>query len=111
MKPQAYLINTARGRIVDEPELIRALQEKRIAGAGLDVYWNEPYWNEPSIAEKPWAPEELLKLDNVILAPHNGNATWDVRGRKTASIARGMVAAMRGERSAALLNPEIYASA
>jgi phosphoglycerate dehydrogenase-like enzyme len=110
MKPQAYLINTARGRIVDEPELIRALQEKRIAGAGLDVYWNEPYWNEPSVEGEPWVPEELCKLDNVILAPHNGNATWDIRGRKTASIAQGMVAMMRGERPAALLNPEIYAS-
>jgi lactate dehydrogenase-like 2-hydroxyacid dehydrogenase len=41
-KPQAYLINTARGRIVDEPEVIKALQEKRIAGAALDVYWNGP---------------------------------------------------------------------
>jgi glyoxylate reductase len=109
MKPQAYLINTARGRLIDEPELIRALQEKRIAGAGLDVYWNEPYWNEPSVEGDPWVPEELCKLDNVILAPHNGNATWDIRGRKTASIAQGMVAMMRGERPASLLNPEIYA--
>jgi lactate dehydrogenase-like 2-hydroxyacid dehydrogenase len=109
MKPQAYLINTARGRLVDEPELIRALQEKRIAGAALDVYWNEPYWNEPSVEGDPWVPEELCKLDNVILAPHNGDATWDFRGRKAATIAQGMVAMMRGERPAFLLNPEIYA--
>jgi lactate dehydrogenase-like 2-hydroxyacid dehydrogenase len=111
MKPEAYLINTGRGRIVDEPELIRALQEKRIAGAGLDVYWNEPYWNEPSIEGDPWVPEELCKLDNVILAPHNGGATWDVRGRKSASVARGMVAMMRGERPTTLFNPQIYAGA
>jgi glyoxylate reductase len=111
MKPQAYLINTARGRIVDEPELIRALQEKRIAGAALDVYWNEPYWNEPSVAQDPWVPEDLCRLDNVVLAPHNGDATWDFRGRKTVSIARNMVAMMRGERPAKLLNPEIYANA
>jgi glyoxylate reductase len=110
MKPDAYLINTARGRIVDEPELIWALQEKRIAGAALDVYWNEPYWNEPSIPGEPWVAEALCKLDNVILAPHSGNATWDVRGRRTASIARNMVAMMRGERPARLLNPQIYAS-
>jgi len=103
MKPEAYLINTARGRIVDEPELIRALQEKRIAGAALDVYWNEP-----PVTHDPAVPEELCKLDNVILAPHNGGATWDVRGRKAVSVARGMVAMMRGERPAALLNPEIY---
>jgi glyoxylate reductase len=111
MKPQAYLINTARGRIVDEPELIRALQEKRIAGAALDVYWNEPYWNEPSVAQDPWVPEDLCRLDNVVLAPHNGDATWDFRGRKTVSIAQNMVAMMRGERPAKLLNPEIYANA
>lgn len=104
MKPQAYLINTARGRIVDEPELIRALQEKRIAGAGLDVYWNEP-----PLTQDPFVPEELRKLDNVILAPHNGGATWDVRGRKAKSVAQGLVQLMRGERPAALLNPEIYA--
>jgi glyoxylate reductase len=110
MKPEAYLINTARGRIIDEPELIRALQEKRIAGAALDVYWNEPYFNEPSVPGEPWVPEALCKLDNLILAPHNGNATWDVRGRRTASIARNMVAMMRGQRPTTLLNPQIYAS-
>jgi lactate dehydrogenase-like 2-hydroxyacid dehydrogenase len=104
MKPEAYLINTARGRIVDEPELIRALQEKRIAGAALDVYWNEP-----PVTQDPAVPEELCKLDNVILAPHNGGATWDVRGSKATSVAQGMVAMMRGERPAGLLNPEIYA--
>jgi lactate dehydrogenase-like 2-hydroxyacid dehydrogenase len=105
MKPEAYLINTARGRIVDEPELIRALQEKRIAGAGLDVYWNEP-----PVSQDPAVPDELCKLDNVILTPHNGGATWEVRGRKAASVAQGMVAMMRGERPPALLNPEIFAS-
>jgi glyoxylate reductase len=103
MKREAFLINTARGRIVDESELIRALQEKRIAGAALDVYWNEP-----PVTQDPEVPEELCRLDNVILAPHNGGATWDVRGRKALSVAKGLVAMMRGERPAALLNPEIY---
>jgi glyoxylate reductase len=109
MKPEAYLINTGRGRIVDEPELIRALQQKRIAGAALDVYWNEPYWDEPSVEGAPWVPEELCRLDNVILAPHNGGATWAVRGAKAAGVARGMVAMMKGERPPNLLNPQIYA--
>ncbi len=104
MKPEAYLINTARGRIVDEAKLIRALQEKRIAGAALDVYWNEP-----PVTQDPFVPEELCKLDNVILAPHNGGATWDVRGRKAMSVARGMVQMMRGERPPSLLNPQIFA--
>ena len=103
MKPDAFLINTARGRIVDEPELIRALQEKRIAGAGLDVFWNEP----PESPD-PFVPEELCKLDNVVLAPHNGGATWDVRGRKAKSVAKSLVQMMKGERPKALINPEIY---
>jgi phosphoglycerate dehydrogenase-like enzyme len=110
MKPEAYLINTARGRIVDEPELIRALREKQIAGAALDVFWNEPYIDDHSPAIEPWVPEELCKLDNVILAPHNGGATWDVRGGKGVMVARGMVEMMRGGR-ASLLNPEIYVDA
>jgi phosphoglycerate dehydrogenase-like enzyme len=62
MKPSAYLVNTARGAIVDEPALVRILQEKAIAGAALDVYVQEPL--------PPAHP--LLSLDNVVLAPHLG---------------------------------------
>ena len=62
MKPTAYLVNTARGAIVDEPALVRILQEKAIAGAALDVYVQEPL--------PPNHP--LLSLDNVVLAPHLG---------------------------------------
>jgi phosphoglycerate dehydrogenase-like enzyme len=108
MKPEAYLLNTRSGRIVDEPELIRALQEKRIAGAALDVYWNQAYGNDDPSAKEPWVPEELRKLDNVVLSPHNSGATWDTRGRKALSVAHGMVTMMKGERPAALFNPEIY---
>jgi lactate dehydrogenase-like 2-hydroxyacid dehydrogenase len=108
MKKTAYLINVGRGRIVDEPELIKALQEGRIAGAGLDTYWHEPYWGDPPDPGIPWVPEALRKLDNVILAPHNGGGTWDVRGRKALSVAKGMVQMVRGERPASLKNPEIY---
>src|SRR3546814_9058343 len=68
MKPTAYLINTARGEIVDEKALIAALQAGRIAGAGLDVYTHEP-------AVDP----ALLALDNVVLLPHLGSATIEGR--------------------------------
>lgn len=68
MKPTAYLINTARGEIVDEAALVAALQAGRIAGAGLDVYTHEP-------AVDP----ALLALDNVVLLPHLGSATIEGR--------------------------------
>ena len=57
------------------------------------------------------AAEELRKLDNVLLSPHNSGATWDTRGRKALSVTHGMVAMMRGERPASLVNPEIYETA
>ena len=65
MKPTAYLINTARGPIIDEPALIRALQEKRIAGAALDVFEVEPLSED----------SPLYQMDNVLLAPHNANSS------------------------------------
>jgi glyoxylate reductase len=106
MQRTAYLINTARGRIVDEPALIRALQDGTIAGAALDVYWNEP-----PHTHDPFVPPELCKLDNVILAPHNGGATWAVRGARMSSVARNVVKMVRGERPNGILNSEIYADA
>ena len=68
MKPTAYLVNTARGDVVDEPALIAALAGRRIAGAGLDVY-----------AEEPKVPEALVTLPNVTLLPHIGSATVETR--------------------------------
>lgn len=65
---KGYLVNVARGSVVDEAALVRALQEKRIAGAGLDVYENEPE-----------VPRELFALDNVVLAPHIASATVQTR--------------------------------
>jgi lactate dehydrogenase-like 2-hydroxyacid dehydrogenase len=66
--PTGYLINVARGSVVDEPALIKALEQNKIAGAGLDVFENEPR-----------VPEALLKMDNVVLAPHVGSATHHTR--------------------------------
>jgi len=68
MKPTGFLINTARGDVVDEIALIAALQKGDIAGAGLDVY-----------ADEPNLPKTLLALENVVLAPHLGSATHETR--------------------------------
>ena len=68
MKPDAYLINTSRGEIVDEDALIDALENERIGGAGLDVYTHEPAVNP-----------RLLALNNVVLIPHLGSATFEGR--------------------------------
>jgi glyoxylate reductase len=103
MKPSAYFVNTARGRLVDESAMIHALQNGTIAGAALDVYWNEP----PETHD-PFVPDELRRLENVVLAPHNGGATWAVRGARMASVARNIVKVMNGQRPPGLLNPEIY---
>ncbi|MCW2522019.1 MAG: hypothetical protein JWO63_354 [Frankiales bacterium] len=85
MKPTAYFINVGRGRLVDEDAMIRALQDGTIAGAGLDVFWNEP----PLVFDA-YIPEALRKMDNVVLTPHNGGATWDSRGAQTLSVANAI---------------------
>ena len=66
--PQGYLVNIARGSVVDEPVLLRYLQEKKIAGAGLDVF-----------ADEPRVPPEFFSLDNAVLFPHVGSATVETR--------------------------------
>ena len=66
--PQGYVVNIARGSVIDEPVLLRYLQEKRIAGAGLDVF-----------ADEPRVPAEFLTLENAVLFPHVGSATVETR--------------------------------
>ena len=97
MRPAAYLINTARGPIVDEKALVRALEEKRIAGAALDVYEQEPTV-EP----------RLVCLPNVVLTPHLGSAALDTRERVASILVDNVIAVMEGRRPPNLYNPEIY---
>ena len=105
MKASAYFINTARGRIVDEPALVEALREGKIAGAGLDVYWTEPPIGEP--APSP----ELYEFDNVILTPHIGSATVDARTKMALAVVDNLRAMVAGERAPNAVNPEVYGEA
>lgn len=84
--PDGYLINIARGTIVDEPALIRALQNCTIAGAGLDVF-----------AKEPEVPPELLAMDNVALLPHVGSASRDTRDAMSRLVVDNVTAWSRNE--------------
>jgi lactate dehydrogenase-like 2-hydroxyacid dehydrogenase len=90
MKPTAYFINPGRGRLIDEAALIDALRDGVIAGAGLDVYWAEP-----PVTHDPFVPIALRKMDNVVLTPHNGGATWDSRTRQMLGLAEALVAHLK----------------
>jgi D-3-phosphoglycerate dehydrogenase len=98
MKPTAYLINTARGGLVCEADLITALKAGRIAGAGLDVFEEEP----------PATINPLCLLDNVVVTPHAAGGDVESRDAMAASAARTIVALSRGEWPAdAVVNPEV----
>tara|TARA_R110002073_G_scaffold157241_18_gene312676 strand:+ start:11565 stop:12548 length:984 start_codon:yes stop_codon:yes gene_type:complete len=95
MKPTAYLINTARGPVVDEKALLRALQTNAIAGAGLDVFENEPE-----------IEAGLFELDNAVLAPHLGSATIATRTKMGELAVENCLAGCTGKRPANLVNPD-----
>ena len=97
MKPTAFLINTARGPIVDERALVVALTERRIAGAGLDVYEREPQ-----------IEQALLGMTHVVLTPHLGSAVAELRESMAHVVVDNIVAVIEGRRPPNCWNPEIY---
>lgn len=100
MKPSAILVNTSRGPVIDEAALARALREKWIAAAGIDVFEREPYIHP-----------ELLACENAVLAPHIGSASVDTRRKMSMMAAENAVAALEGRRPPNLLNPRVWSSA
>ena len=100
MKPHAYLINCARGAIVDEPALIIALQEGRIAGAGLDVFDPEP----------PATTNPLLAMENVVATPHSAGYTDGALREMGMGVAREVLDAIEGKRPENMLDPVVWNS-
>jgi len=93
MKPSAFFLNLARGEVVDEPGLIRALQEKRIAGAGLDVRQQEPP-----------GPSELAEMENVILTPHIAAFTREAQERVVTAVCQDVAAVLEGRAAKNFVN-------
>lgn len=97
MKREAILVNVARGPVVDEEALVQALRERRLLGAGLDVFEREPEVHP-----------ELLTLRNVVLTPHIGSATWATRRKMAALTVDNVLSALQGKRPPTLVNPEAW---
>ncbi|MEM2021087.1 MAG: hydroxyacid dehydrogenase [Zestosphaera sp.] len=97
MKPSAYIINTARGAIVDEAALVKALREKRIAGAALDVFETEPLPKD----------HPLLQLSNVIITPHFAGFTYEALRKETSMAHEDVIRVLKGCRPKYLANPEV----
>ena len=96
MRPGSYLVNTSRGPVVDEAALVKSLEDGHLGGAGLDVYEREPELTAG-----------LTDLENVVLLPHLGSATVEARGRMAELAARNAIAAVRGDRVAHMVNPQV----
>jgi len=96
MKKTAFIINTARGPIIDEKALVRALKAKRIAGAGLDVFENEPKVHP-----------DLKRMKNVVLNPHLGSATVEVREQMANIVVDNIAALIEGRTPPNCVNPQV----
>jgi phosphoglycerate dehydrogenase-like enzyme len=98
MKPAAYLINTARGALVDELALVRALSENWIAGAALDVFTTEPLPAESVLRSAP----------NLLLSPHQSSYSRGAGERVSLTAAHSIVDLMNGKKPQNVLNPEVF---
>jgi len=98
MKPTAYFFNTARAALVDEDALFNALKEKRIAGAGLDVFGSEPVDSD----------NRFLELDNVTVTPHSGGSTFDSEIRQSLMLAEDIQRYLKKEKTKFLYNPQVF---
>jgi len=99
MKKNAILINTSRGPVIDEQALIKALKEKWIFGAGLDVYEHEPKISK-----------QLIKLQNIVLQPHSASATLETRTNMAVIAAKNLIAGLKGEIPPNCVNTEVFKS-
>jgi glyoxylate reductase len=97
MKKTAYLINNSRGPVVDEKALYKALKENWIAGAGLDVFEQEP-----TPLDDP-----LLKMDNVVVAPHISSASYETRSKMAEMVAENLLAFFEKRKPPNLVNPDV----
>lgn len=97
MKRGSFLINTARGGIIDEHALVKALQDGQLAGAALDVHENEPAMNP-----------ELMQMENVILTPHIASATVEVREKMTEQAVEAILKVLSGEMPENIVNKEVW---
>ena len=97
MKKSAFLVNTSRGPVIDEQALIKALQEKTIAGAALDVFEKEPIDTS----------SPLLKMDNVVIVPHIASASIETRTAMAVMAAQGIVSVLKGQIPPNIINKEV----
>jgi lactate dehydrogenase-like 2-hydroxyacid dehydrogenase len=86
LRPDAFLVNIGRGPLVDQQALIAALEQKKIAGAGMDVFWNEPE-----------VPQALTRMENVVLTPHIGSTTLEIREERGRKVLANLAAKFTGQ--------------
>jgi glyoxylate reductase len=97
MKKRSYLVNTSRGPVVNEHDLVEALRSGHLAGAGLDVYDNEPDIDP-----------ELIGMQNAVLTPHIASATWEAREKMTGQAVDAILDVSRGQKPENIVNEEVW---